>query len=538
MVQTTKKSEGIPRTTRSQRAAAPSRNAVISRPKPSSSKSKSDNKEEIPAPPPAISSNPAKRSEIDSINTPPSQKLDIYVFGARSNGELGLGHALRNGKKPLSVQRPRLNDLLSPTTVRIVDIAVGGMHCVALARDNKIYTWGVNDLGALGRDTSSDASDNASAEDSDSDDDGFDLNPKESTPIAIPSDSFPKDTHFAQVVACDSASFALTVTGAVYGWGTFSGSDGVIGFTKAGALKAAAQKEKDLQRTPILLPELKNIKCLATGSNHVQALDHKGNVFIWGCGEQNELGRRIVDRNRALVPSHFSLSKRKFKSIACGAYHNFAIDTGNRVYAWGLNNFGQTGIAAGTGEDHAITESPTVVKSLQPYNIRKIEGGLQHSIACTDDQKVLVWGRCDDSQPGIPTNKLPQNGLAFNSRGKPRILLKPTIIPGLSAVSVAAGIDDSIALTERGEAYSWGFSSEYRTGQGTTETVELPTQIQNTALAGKKITFAGCGGQFGVLAGPALLPNGGSYLPVLPHCMDVNRNGIARKHSANIQSNG
>ena len=42
---------------------------------------------------------------------------------------------------------------------------------MALARDNKIYTWGVNDLGALGRDTSSDASDNASAEDSDSDDD-------------------------------------------------------------------------------------------------------------------------------------------------------------------------------------------------------------------------------------------------------------------------------------------------------------------------------------------------------------------------------
>jgi regulator of chromosome condensation len=78
----------------------------------------------------------------------------------------------------------------------------------------------------------------------------------------------------------------------------------------------------------------------------------------------------------------------------------------------------------------------------------------------------------------------------------------------LSAVFVAAGIDDSIALTENGDAYSWGFSSDYRTGQGTTETVDVPTQIQNTALVGKKITFAGCGGQFGVLAGPAMLPNG------------------------------
>lgn len=119
-----------------------------------------------------------------------------------------------------------------------------------------------------------------------------------------------------------------------------------------------------------------------------------------------------------------------------------------------------------------------------------------------------VWGRCDDSQPGIPTDKLPQKDLAFNIRGKLQIFLKFTLVPGLSAVFVAAGIDDSIALTENGDAYSWGFSSDYRTGQGTTETVDVPTQIQNTALVGKKITFAGCGGQFGVLAGPAMLPNG------------------------------
>ena len=206
----------------------------------------------------------------------------------------------------------------------------------------------------------------------------------------------------------------------------------MIGFTKAGVLKAAAKKKRDVQRTLILIPELKKIKILAAGSNHVQALDHTGNVFIWGCGEQNELGRRIVERTRgnALVPSQFGLHKREIKSIACGAYHSFAIDTDNQVYAWGLNNFGQTGIPTGAGEDHAIIETPTIVKSLESYNISKIEGGLQHSIACTDNQKVLVWGRCDDSQPGIPMDKLPRRNLAFNIRGKPQILLKPTIVPG------------------------------------------------------------------------------------------------------------
>jgi regulator of chromosome condensation len=65
---------------------------------------------------------------------------------------------------------------------------------------------------------------------------------------------------------------------------------------------------------------------------------------------------------------------------------------------------------------------------------------------------------------------------------------------------VAAGIDHSISLTALGKAYSWGFSSNYRTGLGTEDSVERPTIIDNTAVARSSIKFAGCGGQFLVLA--------------------------------------
>jgi regulator of chromosome condensation len=169
---------------------------------------------------PAVASKPAKRMKNEkTLNTRPSERLNIYVFGTGDNGELGLGHVVRNGKKPKRVFRPRLNDLLDPETVGVVQIAVGGMHCAALTHDNKIYTWGVNDLGALGRDTTKERKE----EDDDSDDeDDMDLDPKESTPTAIPSDSFPDGVEFAQLVASDSATFAVTTTGSVYGWGTFT----------------------------------------------------------------------------------------------------------------------------------------------------------------------------------------------------------------------------------------------------------------------------------------------------------------------------
>lgn len=169
---------------------------------------------------PAVASKPAKRMKNEkTLNTRPSERLDIYVFGTGDNGELGLGHEIRNGKKPKRVLRPRLNDLLDPKTVGVVQIAVGGMHCAALTHDNKIYTWGVNDLGALGRDTTKEPKEES--DDSDDEED-MDLDPKESTPTAIPSNAFPDGVEFTQVVASDSATFAVTTTGSVYGWGTFT----------------------------------------------------------------------------------------------------------------------------------------------------------------------------------------------------------------------------------------------------------------------------------------------------------------------------
>ena len=153
------------------------------------------------------------------INQAPVARLNVYVCGEGSAGELGLGTA----KNAVDVKRPRLNPLLPADTVGIVQVAVGGMHCIALTHDNKIFTWGVNDQGALGRSTAweggyEDIDGNKS--DSDSNDDSA-LNPYESTPTAIPSQSFPEGTIFVEVAAGDSSSFALTDDGHVYGWGTF-----------------------------------------------------------------------------------------------------------------------------------------------------------------------------------------------------------------------------------------------------------------------------------------------------------------------------
>ncbi|KFY33593.1 hypothetical protein V494_07475 [Pseudogymnoascus sp. VKM F-4513 (FW-928)] len=451
-------------------------------------------KHPLPTSPP---SQPAKRLKQTALNTPPTTKLNIYVCGDGESGELGLGHTVIDGKKPTGVKRPRLNPLLSAATVGVVQIAAGAMHCVALTHDQQILTWGVNDDGALGRDTAWEAPmrDADAVSDEGSDDEG-DLNPRESTPTAIPREAFGNVPGlFVQVVALDSASFALTSTGSVYGWGTFRANDGILGFAASTSLSSS--KSKKFQRTPTLIPSLTKITSLAAGNNHALALSAAGHVFTWGTPEQSQLGRRLPrSRITALTPSPVALPP--ITKIACGAYHSFALTSSGDVYAWGANSFSQTGISSGAGDFNAVIAAPTIVEGLRGYSIRDIAGGEHHSLACTADGSVLIWGRCDDNQAGLDLSGLPAHSLVFDARGRPRILA-PTLIPGLGSVMVvAAGIDNSFAVTQQGTAYAWGYSENYRTGLGTIETPETPVLVAE----GKVISAAACGGQFSVLAGP------------------------------------
>ena len=171
-----------------------------------------------PAAKPKITKAKAVKPKI-VINDPPTQRLNVFVFGEGSSSELGLGTA----RTAIDVKRPRLNPLLPSNDVGVVHVACGGMHVAAITHDNKLLTWGVNDQGALGRDTTwegglRDIDDNKSDA---SDDNDSGLNPLESFPTAIPASSFPEGTTFVQLSAGDSHTLALTDEGLVYGWGCF-----------------------------------------------------------------------------------------------------------------------------------------------------------------------------------------------------------------------------------------------------------------------------------------------------------------------------
>ncbi|KAJ5056977.1 regulator of chromosome condensation 1/beta-lactamase-inhibitor protein II [Bipolaris maydis] len=339
--------------------------------------------------------------------------------------------------------------------------------------------------------------------DSDSEDETGGLNDEEATPKPVPAEFFPEDTTFVDVAAGDSCSFALTTEGAVYGWGTFRKNEGILGF----------ERGNHTAPRPVYLDTVKKVTQIVCGTNHVYVLDKDRHVYAWGNGQQNQLGRRVTERNlhQALQPNRIGFHDTSIKkhsqriaSIASGDYHGLAIAEDGHIWAWGANNYCETGYTGNAGAEDASVLQPKIIHSLEGKSVESLAAGAHHNLAITKDGQVLVWGRCDGAQTGLPPSELDaetDEDKVLKNNGKAKIVVQPTPLPNLkNVVTGACGPDHSIVIDKDGKAYSWGFSANYQTGQGTDDDIEVPTMIDNTAVRETKLTWAGCGGQYSILA--------------------------------------
>ncbi|AJR79002.1 AAR_G0019420.mRNA.1.CDS.1 [Saccharomyces cerevisiae] len=425
------------------------------------------------------------------------QPLDIFCWGTGSMCELGLGPLAKNKE----VKRPRLNPFLPRDEAKIISFAVGGMHTLALDEESNVWSWGCNDVGALGRDTSNakEQLKDMDADDSSDDEDG-DLNELESTPAKIPRESFPplaEGHKVVQLAATDNMSCALFSNGEVYAWGTFRCNEGILGFY---------QDKIKIQKTPWKVPTFSkyNIVQLAPGKDHILFLDEEGMVFAWGNGQQNQLGRKVMERFRlkTLDPRPFGL--RHVKYIASGENHCFALTKDNKLVSWGLNQFGQCGVSEDV-EDGALVTKPKRLALPDNVVIRSIAAGEHHSLILSQDGDLYSCGRLDMFEVGIPKDNLPEYTYK-DVHGKARAVPLPTKLNNVPKFkSVAAGSHHSVAVAQNGIAYSWGFGETYAVGLGPFEDdTEVPTRIKNTATQDHNIILVGCGGQFSVSGGVKL----------------------------------
>lgn len=226
------------------------------------------------------------------------------------------------------------------------------------------------------------------------------------------------------------------------------------------------------------------------------AVSDDGQLFAWGCGEQGQLGRRVLERHKLLglrpanVTPRLGRSRVKVQKVICGSYHTLvfaeceAIPNKIAVFGMGLNNFGQLGL--GDHEDRINAEllDPAYWNQAIPIDAG---AGEHHTILLASNGQIFSFGRADSGQLGIA---IPDGARACN------IPMAITTMPG-PATMISAGSNHNLAVTADDQLYSWGYGEMHQLGHGPDEIERFPKKVSTPFLG--KIMQVSAGGQHSVL---------------------------------------
>uniref|UniRef100_A0A672HNY0 HECT domain-containing protein n=1 Tax=Salarias fasciatus TaxID=181472 RepID=A0A672HNY0_SALFA len=229
-----------------------------------------------------------------------SEQGQVFAWGAGEEGQLGLGST------EMAVRIPRLVKRLCD--YRISQVMCGNQHCIALSRDGQLFTWGQNTSGQLGLGKGE---------------------PSKLSPAPLKSLA---GIPLAQITAGGDHSFALSLSGAVFGWGK----------NRAGQL---GLNDKQDRAVPCHIKFLRSQKVvyISCGDEHTAALTKDGGLFTFGDGSWGQLGHGSTN-NEPLPRRVLELMGTEVSQIACGRHHTLAfVPSSGMVYAFGCNSHGQLG---------------------------------------------------------------------------------------------------------------------------------------------------------------------------------------------------
>jgi len=403
---------------------------------------------------------------------------DLYVWGLNSTGQLGLGDITpRNIPTFVSFAKDITATITTPAAdggIRVLAqpvIAAGMVNSgLAIAGNGDLYSWGTNGSGNLGHgDTtqrnapvyvsagnrkykaiSVGGATLAIAENGDLYAMGGNTQGElglghTNTGPRIPTHVSDGNRKYKAVSSVSFRSFAIAENGDLYAWG--QGTSGELGLGNMNNYTTPQHVNSGNRK----------YKAVSTAGQFSFAIAENGDLYSWGVGANGVLGLGTLANHN--TPQHVNSGNRKFKAIATRSSHTLAIAENGDLYAWGPGGSGQLGL--GTVAGHY---SPQHVSD-GGRKYKAIAVGDSHSLAIAENGDLYAWG--------LNTNG--RLGLGHTSTG-------PTIPTYVGAdnrkyQSIAAGREQSLAISTSGHLYSWGNGGAGRLGLGDTDDRYVPTLV-------------------------------------------------------------
>jgi len=340
----------------------------------------------------------------------------LYAWGRNYKGLLGLNQA-HDFMLSSPVQVPGTNWLHIPDT--------GGdaSHFTITKNDGTLWSWGYNDQGGIGNNTSG-------------------ANSNYSSPVQVGS-----DTTWASGGAGNyQHSYGVKTDGTLWAWGY--NSKGQLG-----------QNSTVKYSSPIQIPGTTWSSGVTKGTDSYQARAHiktDGTLWVWGYGNYGHLGQG----DRTTRSSPVQIPGTTWATVS-GTYQGFlSTKTDGTLWGWGMNYRGTLG-------QNSIIQFSSPVQI--PGTTWSKLGGTNDTIgAIKTDGTLWCWATGGSGEIG---NNISGPGKHHSS---------PVQVPGTTWSEMGGSSIEMLATKTDGTLWAWGSNSYGGLGQGDRTQYSSPVQIPGT----------------------------------------------------------
>lgn len=291
----------------------------------------------------------------------------LAAWGYNAYGQLGNG-GRTSSSSPVAVD---MSGVLQGK--RVVAVAAGGYHSVVLCSDGTMAAWGYNTEGELGNNSMVDSP----------------------TPVAVTISAALAGKTVVSVACGYSHNVALCSDGSCVTWGF--NSDGQLGTSPVewgwpGSMMQSSVPVAVNTTAGVSALAGKSVKSIAAGTSHCLALCSDGTLVAWGTNMLTAPGQQ----GSALVPTAVytggALSGKVVIAMAAGGHHDLVLCSDGTVLGWGWNTDGQLGSLTEGGNELVPVNTQAGVSALYGRSVVSLSAGYKHSLAYCSDGSVVAWG--------------------------------------------------------------------------------------------------------------------------------------------------
>ena len=211
-----------------------------------------------------------------------------------------------------------------------------------------------------------------------------------------------------------------------------------------------------------------------SGYNHTAALADNGVVWIWGGPAASHMGDAPAIRT---VPTQVGqINWQNTKEVACTLSGVLALGHDKTLRCIGTPTNGEFGNNSTAATAVAPGVTPVGLDGL----VTSVACGYNHTLVILQDGTVRAFGNNTSGQLGDGT---------LTQRQTPMTVIGLADVKAVAAGGYNGNMGFSLALTQSGEVYSWGFNGQGQLGLNDTTNRVTPTKIPT--LSGVKSIAAG-----------------------------------------------